>query len=174
MAKFDHSVNLPDIFKEHGLSILPISRSQYIIGHFDTHMPVKYDTSLEPLASNLPTGLESIDHVDLYSEASVLLYAFNAGVINDLVNEPTQLTVMGRMTTNDFDFQIRHPQTLLNQGIHVSHAQCEIDAGFEGENGFLIVEAKNYAVDDFLIRQMYYPYRLWTEKIRKRVIELRP
>ena len=77
MAKFDHRVNLPDVFREHDLSILPISRSQYIIGHFDTHMTVEYNSSLDPLPSNLPTGLESIDHIDLYSEASVLLYAFN-------------------------------------------------------------------------------------------------
>lgn len=37
---------------------------------------------------------------------------------------------------------------------------------------FAIVEAKNTSVDDFLIRQLYYPFRLWTTKTRKEVIPL--
>lgn len=34
MAKFDQISALPEIFRDNRLSILPISRSQYIIGHF--------------------------------------------------------------------------------------------------------------------------------------------
>ena len=29
--------------------------------------------------------------------------------------------------------------------------------------------SKNYISDDFLIRQLYYPYRLWSNKVTKRV-----
>lgn len=43
MAKFDHLVNLPQIFREHSLSILPISRNKYVIGHFETYAH-KYKT----------------------------------------------------------------------------------------------------------------------------------
>ena len=32
MAKFDHRVNLPQIFAENGLAILPVSRGDYVIG----------------------------------------------------------------------------------------------------------------------------------------------
>lgn len=32
-----------------------------------------------------------------------------------------------------------------------------------------LIEAKNYISDDFLIRQLYYPYRLWSNKITKQV-----
>ena len=35
MAKIDHRANRPRLFVKHQLSILPISRSQYVIGHFD-------------------------------------------------------------------------------------------------------------------------------------------
>src|SRR5690606_25687092 len=31
------------------------------------------------------------------------------------------------------------------------------------------IEAKNYISDDFLVRQLYYPFRLWSGKIKKRV-----
>jgi hypothetical protein len=45
-----------------------------------------------------------------------------------------------------------------------------VDAGFEGDNHFVLVEAKNFAVDDFMVRQLYYPYRLWSRKLSKRVV----
>jgi hypothetical protein len=34
----------------------------------------------------------------------------------------------------------------------------------------MLIEAKNYSLKDFLIRQLYYPYRLWSNKIRKQVL----
>jgi hypothetical protein len=37
----------------------------------------------------------------------------------------------------------------------------------------LIIEAKNRKCDDFLIRQLYYPYRLWRSKVtNKRIIPI--
>ena len=36
MTKFDHRSQLPKIFSEHNLSILPTSRGSYVIGNFDT------------------------------------------------------------------------------------------------------------------------------------------
>lgn len=33
MAKFDHIINLPKLFKQNKLSILPITRGDYIISH---------------------------------------------------------------------------------------------------------------------------------------------
>src|SRR4028119_131156 len=56
MAKFDPSVNLPDTFRENHLSILPISRSKYVIGKFDTHFEVKYDSEIEVIPFEFPPG----------------------------------------------------------------------------------------------------------------------
>lgn len=53
--------------------------------------------------------------------------------------------------------------------INVENSQIEIDGGYEGDNSLNLIEAKNYISDDFLIRQLYYPYRLWSNKITKRV-----
>ncbi len=77
MAKFDHSVNLPDIFRDNDLSILPISRSKYVIGKFDTHFEVKYDSEIKVIPFDFPPGIESIDYTNLYSESSALHCAFN-------------------------------------------------------------------------------------------------
>lgn len=170
MAKFDHSVNLPDIFRENHLSILPISRSKYVIGKFDTHFEVKYDTETEVIPFEFPSGIESIDYTNLYSESSALHCAFNIGIIDDVFGEKTAYTVSGRMSTESFDFNIINSFANKPYSIKVKNSQCEIDAGFESNNYFVLIEAKNYAIDDFLIRQLYYPYRLWSKKMAKKVI----
>ena len=37
MAKFDHKINLPQIFAQNALAILPISRGSYIISHIEAY-----------------------------------------------------------------------------------------------------------------------------------------
>lgn len=37
MTKFDHKINLPAIFQNNGLSILPITRGEYIISSFSAY-----------------------------------------------------------------------------------------------------------------------------------------
>jgi len=170
MVKFDHSVNLPDIFRDNDLSILPISRYKYVIGKFDTHFEVKYDSEIEVIPFDFPPGIESIDYTNLYSESSALHCAFNIGIIDDLFGEKTAYTVSGRMSTKSFDFNIINSFANKPYPIKVEKSQCEIDAGFESNKNFILIEAKNYAIDDFLIRQLYYPYRLWSKKITKKVI----
>jgi hypothetical protein len=166
MAKFDHQINLPEIFKKHNLSILSISRSKYIIGRFDVYSQVEYHRDLEAIAVELPPTIESIDYTNFYSESSTLSCAFNTGMINDLVNNGELYhTVYGRMSTGEFKFSINSILDSNPYNIKVNKAQCEIDAGFESENYFLILEAKLYDVDDFIIRQLYYPYRLWSYKL---------
>lgn len=170
MAKFDHSVNLPDIFRDNHLSILPISRSKYVIGKFATHFQVEYDSEIEVTPFEFRPEIESIDYTNLYSESSALHCAFNIGIIDDLLGEETAYTVSGRMSTESFNFNIINPSTNKPYSIKVKNSQCEIDAGFESENYFVLIEAKNYSLDDFLIRQLYYPYRLWSKKMSKKVI----
>jgi hypothetical protein len=118
--------------------------------------------------------LETLDYTNLYSEASALLFAYNSGIIKDIVNSANvYYTVNGRMSSGYFDYYISNNSgTKPSQKIIVQNAQVEIDAGYEFESGFCIIEAKNIAVEEILIRQLYYPYRLWTNKISKPVIPL--
>ena len=37
MAKFDHNINLPKVFSDNNLAILPISRGDYVISHFEAY-----------------------------------------------------------------------------------------------------------------------------------------
>lgn len=174
MAKFDHHVNLPTVFRDNDLSILPVTRSQYIIGRYRTYQQVTYGPNLNFEPMQMPSWIESIDYANLYSEAAALNCAFNAGMINDLVGEDTLHTVSGRMSTGAFSFSIDAAtdtqSPIASHLINVDNSQCEIDGGFEGLGHFVIVEAKNFAVNDFLVRQLYYPYRLWSGKLSKKIV----
>ncbi len=170
MAKFDHQVNLPRIFQQNSLSILPLSRYRYVIGYFDAYHQVKYDSEIQPIPVTFPNYLESLDYETLTSESLAINCAFHAGMIADILDADEVFhTVSGRMSTGSFDFSINRLSSNSPYLLEVNNSQCEIDAGFETEEYFLIVEAKMYGVDNFLIRQLYYPYRLWSSKVNKKV-----
>lgn len=168
MAKFDHYSNLPKLFKDNGLSILPISRSSYVIGEFNVYEKVKYNQKLKPIQVNFPAELTTIDPTNLYSESSALHCAHVTGMMDDIMGEDSFQTISGRMSSREFDFNIRTRKG-LDHLINIKNSQVEIDGGYESQNQFMIVEAKNETVDDFLVRQIYYPYRLWQEKTHKEV-----
>ena len=172
MAKFDHYINLPTIFKKHSLSILPVSRSKYVIGYFNTYYKVTYDLNAETQLVNIPRKIESIDYTDLYSESAALHFAYITGLIDIILEEESLFTVSGRMASNNFNFTIRNSVDNSLYPVSVENSQLEIDGGYESQNYFAIVEAKNFSVDDILIRQLYYPYRLWSGKINKQVIPI--
>ncbi len=171
MAKFDRSAQLPPVFREHGLSILPDSRGSYVIGPFLTHRPVRYDPVRPKRLASL--GLETLDESNLYSEAAVLLACCHGGLFEDLLGEKCAHTIGGRMGSGDFSFRIantRAPNRPFTLDVH--NAQVEIDAGYESRSALLLCECKNMASEELLIRQLYYPYRLWRGKVRKPVIPL--
>lgn len=69
----------------------------------------------------------------------------------------------GRMGSGDFTFQ------LSNINFSVSKSQIEIDGGFESERYIYLVEVKNLIHDNFLVRQVYYPYRTWTKSLKRKI-----
>lgn len=160
--------NLPDIFKKYGLSILSISRSKYVIGRFELYQKINYNPKIKPIHVSFPSEITTIDPTNLYSESAALHCALVTGMIADVLGEDALQTVSGRMSSNRFDFKLK---TLTGNyvNINVNNSQVETDGGYESANQFMIVEAKNERVEDFLIRQLYYPYRLWKEKTFKEV-----
>ena len=50
--------------------------------------------------------------------------------------------------------------------------QTEVDAGYEGKNSIVLVEAKNSKTNNEIIRQLYYPFRKWEEETSKKVTTL--
>lgn len=168
MTKFDQKNNLPYLFSDNQLSILPVTRGNYIIGRFNTYEEVKYNSKIETVSFSIPSFIESIDTDNIYSEATALNTVFASKVINEILEEEAVQTISGRMGTGEFSFDINSHHGPFH--IDVKNSQCEIDAGFESLNKLLLLEAKNFKIDSFNIRQLYYPYRLWKGKVNKEIV----
>ncbi|MDE7242130.1 hypothetical protein [Desulfovibrio sp.] len=169
MTKFDHWVNLPSIFQENNLAILPTARGEYIISHFAAYH------KLEPFASpitqcTLPTFLESINPAAISSEAVALNCAVAAGILSDFLGEDEiYATVSGRMGSGVFSFKIDCSTCDKIFSIVVRNSQIEIDAAYEGIESLAIFEAKRDISEDFLIRQLYYPFRVLKTNLKKQI-----
>ena len=170
MAKIDHSFQLPKIFADNNLSILPISRGAYIISDIKTFSDfTPCDDSI--IDFRFPEYIESLDFNNITSEAVAINGAYVSGIIENFTQDKLLLpTVNGRMSSQAFNFNIyRNPPKSDFLNIGVEKSQIEIDAGFEGMNSLNLIEAKNTISSDFIIRQLYFPYRLWESKISKPV-----
>lgn len=169
MTKFDHRNNLPILFEENNLSILPITRGTYAIGNFEAYHNFE-DTVTEINKVGKPDFIHSINFENITSESTAINVAYLSGILADFIGEETLLpTVNGRMSSNTFDFNIINNRSRNMQSISVVNSQIEIDGGYEGFDSLTLIEAKNSISDDFLIRQLYYPFRLWEGKVRKPV-----
>ena len=57
----------------------------------------------------------------------------------------------------------------MYQNISVRGAQIEVDGGYEGEDSLCLFEAKRHICQNFNVRQIYYPMRAWSLRVRKPV-----
>lgn len=169
MVKFDHRNNLPGLFKRNKLSILPITRGSYIISRFDAYKDFE-EINSEIQRVSFPKYIESIDYKNITSESTALNCAYVSSIISDFMEEEGIVpSVSGRMSSLSFEFKINKINSKEYLPIEVENSQIEIDGGFEGYETLGLIEAKNNLSEDFLIRQLYYPYRLWQSKISKKV-----
>lgn len=168
MTKFDHRKNLPTIFLKNNLSILPVTRGNYLISHFEAYKDFE-DVETEIYKVPFPNYIESIDFENITSESAALNCAYAAGILADFIEDEAILpTVSGRMSSDVFDFMIK-TYSGSDIRVNVDNSQIEIDGGYEGIETLSLIEAKNSLSDDFIIRQLYYPYRLWSNKVSKKV-----
>ena len=170
MTKFDHRINLPSLFSKNELSILPITRGDYVIAHYDAYHKFEADSS--PIIKvSPPYNIQSLDYSSISSEAIALNCAFAAGIIQDFFDDDSMIaTVHGRMGTGTFSFRIHDTDKDLMRPVSVVNSQMEIDAAYEGRYCMAVIEAKREISDDFIIRQLYYPFRVWHDRITKPVI----
>lgn len=168
MAKWDSSDSLPKVLKDSKINILPISRSEYVLSDFLLYQEIpeliEHVTQMDYV--ELPE-YESIDVNNINSEANAINVLMLSGILNDfLETDDNVATFNGRMGTGEFDFFVNTYRN-VKHAIHVENAQCEIDGGFENSESVVIMEAKNVVHEDFHVRQLYYPYRLWNRRVKK-------
>lgn len=73
------------------------------------------------------------------------------------------LTIRGRKYTLKFTFKVG------NQKLIAESVQTEVDAGYEGKNQVVLLEAKNSETNNVIIRQLFYPFRQWQCYTNKKV-----
>ncbi|MDP1760193.1 MAG: hypothetical protein Q8L01_01930 [Candidatus Woesebacteria bacterium] len=166
LCKQDSREDRPDIFQKRGLFLLPVKNGFYNIikgeGYIDIPEIKKevviYSSKLDFVPDTTKIGDSEMQHLD---------YAYAASLIRTFTNDPSLiLTIRGRKFTPDFDFFVG------KQLIKVSSVQTEVDAGYEGKNQVVLIEAKNFNATNVVIRQLYYPFRQWQERTKKKVMTL--
>ncbi len=169
MTKFDNSATLPDLFKKNSLSILPITSNSYMIAKFKTYEKFESDTQ-EIEKISFPEYIQSLDYNNISSEALAINCAYITKILENFLEEEALVpTVSGKMGSGNFEFNINNIESNETINVVVENSRLEIDGGYEGVNSLALIEAKNYLSDDFMVRQLYYPYRLWSSKITKPV-----
>ncbi|QVK06889.1 type II restriction enzyme [Mycoplasma mycoides] len=170
MAKFDSSLKLPEIFKQYNINILPISKKKYILSNFKLYEYIgelgennKHNIERITIEHNY----QSVNINNISSESSAIMSLILTKTLdNFLVEDDNTMTFFGRMWTKNFDFFVDKIDN-KSMKIEVNNSQCEIDAGLENKKSLVILEAKLSSDPDFNIRQLYYPFRLWSNKVEK-------
>ncbi len=168
MAKWDSSDSLPEVLRSNQINILPDSRSSYVLSDFLLYEKIpelqEHVTQMDHV--DIPE-YESVDINHISSEANAINVLILSGILDDFLQTDSNVsTFHGRMGTGKFEFTV-DSYSGEKRRICVDHAQCEIDGGFENADSVVILEAKNVVHEDFHIRQLYYPFRLWKTKVRK-------
>lgn len=166
LCKQDTREQRPEVFQKNNLFILPTKNGQYAIcrgeGYVDIP-PIK--TKIMTYNSKLTFHLDSSEVGD--SEMQHLDFAYASSLIRSFMDDPTLLlTIRGRKYTPDFSFKVN------GISISVSSVQTEVDAGYEGLDKLVLIEAKNTNVENTVIRQLYYPFKQWKAYTKKEVIPL--
>ncbi len=166
LCKQDTRENRPEIFQQNNLFLLPVKNGIYNIikgeGYFD--IP-EIKSKEEIYKSKLDFDLESSKIGN--SEMQYLDFAYASSLIRTFMEDPSLvLTIRGRKYTPEFSFFVG------NQKINAKGVQTEVDAGYEGKNQIVLVEAKNGKFKNIIIRQLYYPFKQWTTNTSKKVVLL--
>ncbi len=163
LCKQDTRESRPKVFKEKGLFLLPIRNGEYVIVKGDGYVDIpEIQESIVIYRSALDFKLESSDVGD--SEMQHLDFAYASSLLRTFVDDSSLLmTIRGRKYTPNFSFMV------CNNRINVRSVQTEVDAGYEGRDQIVLIEAKNSNVSNTIIRQLYYPYRQWKSQTSKDV-----
>lgn len=163
LCKQDSREDRPEVFQENNLFLLPVKNGVYAIiaGEGYVDIPeIESRTAVYKSKLGFPLDTSKVGN----SEMQHLDYAYASSLIRSFMDDDTfVLTVRGRKYTPEFSFSVGDHGQILN----VKGVQTEVDAGYEGKDRVLLVEAKNSSTDNVIIRQMYYPFRQWqtyTEK----------
>ena len=163
LCKQDTRESRPEIFKNNNLFLLPKKNGSYYIVEGEGYVDIpKITTDVVAYKSKLDFKLESSMVGD--SEMQHLDLAYASSLVRTFMSDDSLLlTIRGRKYTPNFSFKVGQ------QKLNVESVQTEVDAGYEGRDKIVLIEAKNSNVSNTIIRQLYYPYKQWKQQTTKEV-----
>jgi hypothetical protein len=166
LCKQDSRKNRPNIFTSNNLFILPVKNGFYNIIKGEGYVDIPEITSeIHEYKAGLGFSLDS--SMVGNSEMQHLDFAYASSLVRTFMEDKSLvLTIRGRKYTPEFNFFIG------KQKINVNSVQTEVDAGYEGREQIVLIEAKNKKTKDIIIRQLYYPFRQWQSITKKKVLTL--
>lgn len=166
LCKMDTRESVPEVMKENGLVLLPVKNGQYVIVKGEGYIDIpEIKSKAEMYSTKLDFDLETAKIGN--SEMQHLDFAYASSLIRTFMDDTSLvLTIRGRKYTPEFSYKIG------NHTIETKGVQTEVDAGYEGKNKIVLIEAKNSTTKNTIIRQLYYPYRQWAEHTKKEVFLL--
>ncbi|MDH4945416.1 hypothetical protein [Sulfurimonas sp. C5] len=159
MTKVDHKEHLPKVMQENSLSILAIQNGMYRIAKTDPFIYIQQEPQCKIRVIQQPKDLLSIDPLNLKSESAALDIAMVSGMMDEVFQEETQLTIRGRLR-GELSF------TLNGITYDVEGVQIEVDGGYEGQSTVNLVEAKIGYRNNINIRQLLYPELFWKKQLQ--------
>ena len=164
LAKMDSSAALPPVFKRNGYFLLPVRNGKYAIVRGEGFHRLEPEAPPQQHVSRIKFHLTTSGRGA--SEMQYLDYCFNAGAIEAALGIPQLYqSIRGREYSREFRFSVNR------SALTVSSVQFEVDSGLEGEDSIVLIEAKVGRPDDFIIRQLFYPYNHFRlVSPRKRII----
>ena len=165
MTKFDSRAARPPVLRDNGLFLLPETNGSYLLlredGYFD--LPAHREREVQDYHATFPFPLVSLQNAT--GEMGRLDRLFQCRLIHRVVgSDEVFATIRGRRRAPHFDYQVGDLGQFSASGI-----QYEVDQGYETRDEIILFEAKDTTPQDFLIRQVYFPFRVYFDGFGKRV-----
>jgi hypothetical protein len=169
LTKYDTRDDLPDFFRRNNLAILPTNRGSYALGRFDLYEDIPQDSpQVEVFKPRVYPDALKVKAIS--SEAAAVNLLYSSGLLEEFAGESGLLpAVSGRMSAGHFEYEIADISGGSNYSMKASAPQIEIDAGFEGNNSLILIEAKKDRLNSFNVRQVYFPFIAWQSVMHKKV-----
>jgi len=168
MTKFDTRASRPPLLSS--ATVLPVTNGSYVILPGDGYHDLIELTSTTrwPLVKSVAALRTLPWTTGPCSESQALDMALAAGILGDFLDDPhARLTVRGRRRAPRFDFEFHCPASV--EQVVVEGVQVEVDSGLEGD-GIHLIEGKLGSRDDFHVRQLYYPLRMWQREVPEKKV----
>ncbi len=166
MAKMDSSKDVPAALRRHGYFILPVKNGEYALVRGNgfhklerlPEPPTVFRPQLDFELVTLNVGDSEMQHLD---------YCYNIGLFEKFAGVTgLRQTIRGRKRLPAIDFFVGKIGPIrVKAGV-----QVEVDSGCEGRNDIVLIEAKVCQPPDFIVRQLFYPYRKWRIEVPSKQI----